>query len=260
MYERNARAAAEGSGKIEEADEVKPDVKVEPAHSPSAAKPRALKRSPSADPPLVALASPSDSDLAALLSLDAIHALPDDEAMRSLESFPGVGPKTASCVLLFCLARESFAVDTHVFRLSKALGWVPARATRCVPSFHPLSSRPSTALADAPPHPAHPARPPTNSETTYEHLDSRIPGALKYPLHVLLIAHGKSCVRCAARGKTSRPSVGACPLVGLGKRGIVEEAEGEEEEDEGGEVGGGPEELEVVVKDDVEAALVVRAG
>jgi len=28
--------------------------------------------------------------------------------------FDGVGPKTASCVLLFCLRRDSFAVDTHV--------------------------------------------------------------------------------------------------------------------------------------------------
>jgi endonuclease III len=52
--------------------------------------------------------------------------------MKALESFKGVGPKTASCVLLFCLSRDSFAVDTHVFRLSKQLGWVPGKATRCV--------------------------------------------------------------------------------------------------------------------------------
>lgn len=45
----------------------------------------------------------------------------------------------ASCVLLFCLARDSFAVDTHVFRLSQQLGWVPAKATRSARFFSPLS-------------------------------------------------------------------------------------------------------------------------
>jgi 3-methyladenine DNA glycosylase/8-oxoguanine DNA glycosylase len=46
------------------------------------------------------------------LSLDDLHAASDEDAMRTLVSFDGVGPKTASCVLLFCLGRESFAVDT----------------------------------------------------------------------------------------------------------------------------------------------------
>src|SRR6202040_812470 len=47
--------------------------------------------------------------------------LTDDEIMAELVSYNGVGPKTASCVLLFCLGRDSFAVDTHVYRLSKLL-------------------------------------------------------------------------------------------------------------------------------------------
>ncbi|EGY23655.1 base excision DNA repair protein [Verticillium dahliae VdLs.17] len=46
-------------------------------------------------------------------SLDHMFDRTDDEAMRELLAFQGVGPKTASCVLLFCLRRESFAVDTH---------------------------------------------------------------------------------------------------------------------------------------------------
>ena len=46
------------------------------------------------------------------LSLDYLHEYSDLEAMTELVSFDGVGPKTASCVLLFCLARDSFAVDT----------------------------------------------------------------------------------------------------------------------------------------------------
>lgn len=47
------------------------------------------------------------------LSLDHLHATEDQEAMRELVSYHGVGPKTASCVLLFCLSRESFAVDSR---------------------------------------------------------------------------------------------------------------------------------------------------
>jgi len=36
------------------------------------------------------------------LSLDYIHELSDGEAREKLTSFDGVGPKTASCVMLFC--------------------------------------------------------------------------------------------------------------------------------------------------------------
>lgn len=32
--------------------------------------------------------------------------------------------------MMFCLARDEFPVDTHVWRISKKLGWVPAKANR----------------------------------------------------------------------------------------------------------------------------------
>jgi endonuclease III len=48
------------------------------------------------------------------LALDHLHGAGDEEAKRELMGFDGVGPKTASCVLLFYLRRDSFAVDTHV--------------------------------------------------------------------------------------------------------------------------------------------------
>ncbi|KAH9932862.1 DNA glycosylase [Fomitopsis serialis] len=57
----------------------------------------------------------------------------DEEAMKELVSYDGVGPKTASCVLLFCLGRSSFPVDTHVFRLSKCWAGYPARRTESRP-------------------------------------------------------------------------------------------------------------------------------
>lgn len=44
----------------------------------------------------------SEDDLQEV-SLDYLHGMADLDAMRELVSFEGVGPKTASCVLLFCL-------------------------------------------------------------------------------------------------------------------------------------------------------------
>lgn len=106
----------------------------------------------------------------------------DEDVMEELVSYGGVGPKTASCVLMFCLERESFPVDTHVFRLSKLLGWVPAKSNRI---------------------------------SAQAHLDVRIPGELKYGLHVLMIAHGRRCSGCANRPR------GACSLktYRMGKKG-----------------------------------------
>ena len=115
----------------------------------------------------------------------------DQVIMEELVSYQGVGPKTASCVLMFCLERESFPVDTHVFRLSGLLGWIPAKANRI---------------------------------TAQAHLDARIPGELKYGLHVLMIAHGRRCSGCKNRSR------GACSLktYRMGKSG----------EDIGGDVRG----------------------
>ena len=44
--------------------------------------------------------------------------------MDSLLALPGVGRKTASCVLVFAFARSAIPVDTHVHRISNRLGWV----------------------------------------------------------------------------------------------------------------------------------------
>ncbi|RCI17039.1 hypothetical protein L249_1826 [Ophiocordyceps polyrhachis-furcata BCC 54312] len=108
-------------------------------------------------------------------SLDHLFEASDEEAMRQMLSFKGVGPKTASCVLLFCLGRSSFAVDTHVYRLTGLLGWRPPKASR---------------------------------EEAQAHLDALIPAEEKYPLHVLFIVHGKRCPECRAGGK----SLGQCEL------------------------------------------------
>ena len=62
------------------------------------------------------------------LSLDVLRRMPAPEARRYLMSFKGVGQKTAACVLLFACGREIFPVDTHIHRVTRRLGWVPAKA------------------------------------------------------------------------------------------------------------------------------------
>ncbi|KAI1733430.1 DNA glycosylase [Xylaria scruposa] len=128
-------------------------------------------------------------------SLDHLFEASDEDAMREMIAFKGVGPKTASCVLLFCLRRPSFAVDTHVHRITGLLGWRPAAATR---------------------------------DQTHAHLDARIPDEDKYGLHVLIVRHGKDCAECRAGGK----SLGRCELRKAFRKGKVEGEAGEEVKEE----------------------------
>lgn len=58
----------------------------------------------------------------------AFTGMRDQDLWDTLVALPGVGPKTAACVLLFSLDRPYFPVDTHVHRVSIRLGLVPQRA------------------------------------------------------------------------------------------------------------------------------------
>jgi endonuclease-3 len=49
----------------------------------------------------------------------------DAEVEAYLDSLPGVGPKTAACVLAFSLGRPALPVDTQVHRVVARLGWIP---------------------------------------------------------------------------------------------------------------------------------------
>ncbi|MFM9107865.1 MAG: endonuclease III domain-containing protein [Chloroflexota bacterium] len=109
------------------------------------------------------------------LSLDWILGLPVAEARAALMALPGVGPKTASCVLLFSLGLPAMPVDTHVHRLSLRLGLAPPKTS-----------------ADA-------------AHTLIEGLVGADRDAV-YALHLNLIAHGKAI--CIARN----PRCGICPL------------------------------------------------
>jgi endonuclease III len=54
---------------------------------------------------------------------------PLEEARAELCALPGVGRKTAACVLLFSFGRPDVPVDTHVHRVGGRLGLWPAKAS-----------------------------------------------------------------------------------------------------------------------------------
>ncbi len=60
-------------------------------------------------------------------TLQPILTLPLEDARKALMQFQGVGPKTADVVLLFSAKQATVPVDTHVNRVSKRLGFAPAK-------------------------------------------------------------------------------------------------------------------------------------
>jgi endonuclease-3 len=105
--------------------------------------------------------------------LEFLAEAPLEEARAWLRSLPGVGPKTAACVLLFALGRPAMPVDTHVERVSKRLGLIPAKAT---------------------------------AEQAHALLEGLVEPADYYRFHMLLIKHGRRT--CIAR----RPACERCPI------------------------------------------------
>jgi DNA (cytosine-5)-methyltransferase 1 len=58
------------------------------------------------------------------LTMDFLHEMTDREAERFLVDLPGIGPKSARCILSYSLQRATFAVDTHVHRIFTRIGLV----------------------------------------------------------------------------------------------------------------------------------------
>ena len=63
------------------------------------------------------------------IDLSWLRDAPRDEALDFLTSLPGVGRKTAACVLLFSFGRPEIPVDTHVYRVGGRLGLFRDRAS-----------------------------------------------------------------------------------------------------------------------------------
>jgi len=106
-------------------------------------------------------------------SLEFLGDLPPLQARDWLTRIPGVGKKTASVVLLFGFGMPLMPVDTHVHRVTRRIGLVPARAT---------------------------------PDEAHERLMADIPSALIHEAHVNLITHGRRT--CFAR----RPACERCPI------------------------------------------------
>jgi endonuclease III len=110
------------------------------------------------------------------LSLRRLGEASIDAAMAELTALPGVGLKTAACVLLFDFGRPVLPVDTHVHRLARRLCLVAERAT---------------------------------ADQAQAVLMAITPADLVYRLHVWLIAHGRAVCR------SQRPRCDACVLADL---------------------------------------------
>lgn len=96
------------------------------------------------------------------LDLDFLRTAPLAAALDFLTSLKGIGPKTASCVMLFACRRPVFPLDTHILRITRRLGLVPERASD--QQAHDLMAR-------------------------------LVPPRKHYSLHVNLIRHGRQVCR-----------------------------------------------------------------
>jgi endonuclease III len=59
------------------------------------------------------------------VTLSPLRRMSVGDAEAFLLTLPGVGVKVARCFLMFGLHAPVFAVDTHIWRLSQRLGWIP---------------------------------------------------------------------------------------------------------------------------------------
>ncbi len=85
------------------------------------------------------------------LDLSFLMEMQEDEAWEWLSQFNGVGPKTASIVLLFSLGKNAFPVDTHIHRVTGRIGLRPEKmsaekAHRYLAELFPPDSYKSTHL------------------------------------------------------------------------------------------------------------------
>ncbi len=111
-------------------------------------------------------------DKAGEYSIDFLDELSIEEAKDWLVSLKGIGPKTAAIVLCFAYGRPAFPVDTHIFRVSKRIGFIPEK----------LSA-----------NDAHPV------------MEAIVPADHYYQFHIQLIQHGRdtcharkpACERCS---------------------------------------------------------------
>lgn len=110
------------------------------------------------------------------LDLAFLDELPLEAALAWLRRLPGVGPKTAACVLLFDLGRPALPVDTHVHRVARRLGLIG---------------------------------PKVSAERAHGELQAQLAPEQVYEFHLNMIEHGRRICRAPT------PRCAVCPLTGL---------------------------------------------
>jgi endonuclease-3 len=90
---------------------------------------QAILRAISERPPQTEPTQPSSKASPPELSLDWLGDVPLRRARDYLTALPGVGRKTAACVLLFAYGLHEVPVDTHVSRVGTRLGLLRAGAS-----------------------------------------------------------------------------------------------------------------------------------
>lgn len=63
------------------------------------------------------------------VDLSRLHCLDDQEMEAYLRGLPGVGIKSARCIMMYSFHRQVLPVDAHVFRTMGRLGLLPIGAT-----------------------------------------------------------------------------------------------------------------------------------
>ena len=112
------------------------------------------------------------------LDLQWLARLPADTAIDWLMELPGVGAKTASCVLLFALREPVMPVDTHIHRIALRLELIGPRVS-----------------ADA----------------AHAILTDLTPPERMLEAHLLLIEHGRRTCRARSPRCTECPVLDLCP-------------------------------------------------
>jgi endonuclease III len=125
-------------------------------------------------------ASAHKGSLAQYLYNELIQKTPE-EGWRYLRRLPGVGPKTAACVLMFDLDLPVMPIDTHVHRTSVRLGLIGAKVS---------------------------------ADKAHEIYAKVIPDEWVYPLHVNLITHGRKVCHAQRPDCTNCTLYGECAFVG----------------------------------------------
>lgn len=121
------------------------------------------------------------------LTLEFLRDRETSDAQLFLEGLPGIGPKSARCILAYSLGVRRFAVDTHVRRILSRLGVV-----------EDVSGKPD-----------------------HDQFEAAVPEAARIRLHMNLVHHGRAVCR------NSKPRCESCPLVSfceLGRSNVASAA------------------------------------